>query len=261
MIKNTSSVSSVLIILLLIAPTLPSCSGPSWYQPYGMNTQEELTRVTSVPKLIKALGDKNADTKIKASKALSKIGYAAREAAPALEKLQGDKNPVVRVAAIEALVAIGVDRQEIAAGLVSVILSNNANARKIGIYAHRRLGYVNEDTLDALKTVAEGDPHKKLRPLAAEVVREIAIQRVKMKKPVTTRFTARSDEGLSVQQTALLPDIDCKTKNDDLAIVIGIENYQNVAQKSDYSRNDANLIRGVLRSLCFQDRNIEFLVD
>ena len=249
-----------IIIPLLIIP-LSSCLGPPWYQTYGIETPQDLVEVTAIPKLIKALGDQDEATRIEAATALGAIGYAARDAAAELAKLQEDKNPVVTVAAIEALLAIGVDRQEIAAGLVSVILSNNRNGRRIGILSHMRIGYVNEDTLDALKTVAAGDPHLKLRPLAAKALREISIQRVKMKQPVSTPFATRKDQGLSVQQTALLPDIQCGEKNDDLAVIIGIEKYQHLKQKSDYSRNDAVLMRAVLRSLCFQDRNIEFMVD
>jgi hypothetical protein len=249
------------ICLPLLVVILSSCFGPPWYQSYGIKTMQDLADVTAIPKLTKALGDKDEDTRIEAARALGAIGHSARDAATELAKLQEDENPVVRVTAIEALIAIGVDRQEIAAGLVAVILSNNPHGRRIGILAHRRLGYVDEDTLEALRTVAEGDPHMKLRPLAAEVLREIAIRRVKMKRPISTPFDQRKDEGLSVQQTALLPDIQCETKNNDLAIIIGIEKYQHLEQRSDYSRNDANLIRATLRSLCFQDRNMAFLVD
>ena len=259
--KKLFSRNILFIFLSLLVLLLSSCFGPPWYQAYGIKTMQDLADVTAIPGLTKALGDKDEDTRIEAAKALGAIGYAARDSATELAKLQEDENPVVRVAALEALIAIGVDRQEIAAGLVAVILCNNPNGRRIGILAHRRLGYVNEDTLGALRTVAEGDPHMKLRPLAAEVLREVSIWRVKMKRPISTPFDQRKDEGLSVQQTALLPDIQCETKNNDLAIIIGIEKYQHLEQKSDYSRNDANLIRATLRSLCFQDRNMEFLVD
>ena len=259
--KKSSCRNILFIILSLLIIPLASCLGPPWHQTYGIETSQDLLEVTAIPKLITALGDPDEDTRIEAATALGKIGYAARDAAYELAKLEEDENPVVRVTALEALIAIGVDRQEIAAGLVSVILSNNPHGRRIGILTHMRIGYVNEDTLDALKTVAEGDPHMKLRPLAAKALREIAIQRVRLKQPISTPFTQRKDEGLSVQQTALLPDIQCETQNDDLAIIIGIEKYQHLNQRSDYSRNDANLMKAVLRSLCFQERNIEFMVD
>lgn len=46
----------------------------------------------------------------------------------------------------------------------------------------------------------------------------------------------------------------------DVAVVIGIERYQNVP-KSDYSYNDARTVKGYLNALGFADRNIEFLAD
>ncbi len=47
---------------------------------------------------------------------------------------------------------------------------------------------------------------------------------------------------------------------DDVAVVIGIEKYQNLP-KSEYSYNDAKLVRSYLKELGFQDRNIEFITD
>lgn len=46
----------------------------------------------------------------------------------------------------------------------------------------------------------------------------------------------------------------------DLAVVIGIERYRNLP-KSEYSYNDAKLVKGYLRALGFADRNIEYLTD
>jgi len=46
----------------------------------------------------------------------------------------------------------------------------------------------------------------------------------------------------------------------DIAVVIGIERYQNLP-KSDFSYNDAKIVRGYLKALGFADRNIEFVTD
>ncbi len=46
----------------------------------------------------------------------------------------------------------------------------------------------------------------------------------------------------------------------DLAVIIGIEGYQSLP-KSDYSYDDARLVRDYARVLGFRDRNIEFLTD
>jgi len=47
---------------------------------------------------------------------------------------------------------------------------------------------------------------------------------------------------------------------EDLAVVIGIEGYQNVP-KSDYSYDDAKSMKDYVKSLGFKERNIEFLAD
>lgn len=47
---------------------------------------------------------------------------------------------------------------------------------------------------------------------------------------------------------------------DDVAVVIGIERYQSLP-KTDFSYNDAKLMREYLRALGFAERNIEYLVD
>ena len=46
----------------------------------------------------------------------------------------------------------------------------------------------------------------------------------------------------------------------DLAVIIGIEGYQNIP-KSDYSYDDAKLIKDYIKSLGFKERNIELLTD
>ncbi|BCB96053.1 hypothetical protein JZK55_09750 [Dissulfurispira thermophila] len=46
----------------------------------------------------------------------------------------------------------------------------------------------------------------------------------------------------------------------DIAIIIGIEKYQGLP-KSDYSKNDAKLVKDYLKALGFQERNIELITD
>jgi len=46
----------------------------------------------------------------------------------------------------------------------------------------------------------------------------------------------------------------------DIAVVIGIEKYQNLPQ-AEFAENDARLMRGYLKALGFAERNIEFLSD
>jgi uncharacterized caspase-like protein len=48
--------------------------------------------------------------------------------------------------------------------------------------------------------------------------------------------------------------------DDDIAIIIGIEGYQNLP-KSDYSYDDAKLVKEYARALGYKERNIELLLD
>ncbi|MEW6672241.1 MAG: caspase family protein [Thermodesulfobacteriota bacterium] len=57
-----------------------------------------------------------------------------------------------------------------------------------------------------------------------------------------------------------LPAIMSEPKDNAFAVVIGIENYRSLP-KSDYSGNDAALVKSYLKSLGFQERNIDFIVD
>lgn len=57
-----------------------------------------------------------------------------------------------------------------------------------------------------------------------------------------------------------IPDFKVNPKEYDIAIVIGIENYQNIP-KYEYSSSDAKLVKSYLKALGFQERNIEFITD
>lgn len=67
-----------------------------------------------------------------------------------------------------------------------------------------------------------------------------------------------------VNRTAIdidnIPDFKAASLPDDIAIVIGIENYRGLP-KSDYSKSDAGLVKNYLKALGFQERNIAFLAD
>jgi len=57
-----------------------------------------------------------------------------------------------------------------------------------------------------------------------------------------------------------IPDFKSSPRNNDLAVIIGIENYQGLP-KSDYSKSDAGIVRDYLKALGFQERNMEFITD
>ena len=64
-----------------------------------------------------------------------------------------------------------------------------------------------------------------------------------------------------IEQINIPPNFNvCVPRNYDLAVVIGIEKYQTLP-RSDYSLNDATLVKSYLKALGFQERNIEILTD
>ncbi len=59
---------------------------------------------------------------------------------------------------------------------------------------------------------------------------------------------------------AALPDLHAEPQPNAYAVAIGIENYRNLP-KSDYSENDAILVKNYLMALGFQERNIDLLTN
>ncbi|MBI3815083.1 MAG: ankyrin repeat domain-containing protein [Nitrospinae bacterium] len=57
-----------------------------------------------------------------------------------------------------------------------------------------------------------------------------------------------------------IPNFKSTPRPNDIAIVIGIENYQSVP-RSDFSKSDAGIVKDYLKALGFQERNIEFITD
>jgi len=57
-----------------------------------------------------------------------------------------------------------------------------------------------------------------------------------------------------------IPDFKAAPRQNDIAVIIGIENYQSVP-KSDFSKSDAGIVKDYLKALGFQERNIELLTD
>ncbi len=57
-----------------------------------------------------------------------------------------------------------------------------------------------------------------------------------------------------------IPDFKSSPRHNDLAVIIGIENYRGLP-KSDYSKSDAGMMKDYLKALGFQERNVTFLTD
>ncbi len=70
---------------------------------------------------------------------------------------------------------------------------------------------------------------------------------------------------VTVKETAAedihnIPDFKSSPRHNDLAVIIGIENYRGLP-KSDYSKSDAGMMKDYLKALGFQERNVTFLTD
>ncbi len=236
----------ILLVLTTLVVTA-SCAG-GWYRRYGIADEAALADPASGPALVRAFADSDPKVRLAAINAFRRLDRDLPGAKDALRNRLYDRNPAVAVAAIEALAARGEPRSSLAAPLVNIILSDNPNARRLGILAHRRLGYVSEDSMNALQTVAAGDVHRGLRPLAASVYRYVTVDKF------------RSQKGIVAAGRRVLPDTGCRPRPHDLAVIIGIEAYRNIAQRSRFSVDDAATIRRALTEMCIPERNIQYLI-
>jgi hypothetical protein len=76
-------------------------------------------------------------------------------------------------------------------------------------------------------------------------------------RPYTPRTDASRPAVLDVRT---IPDFHAVPRENDLAVVIGIDNYKSLP-RSDFSTSDAGLMLDYLKALGFQRRNIEFVTD
>ena len=237
--------SFILLVLTTLVITV-ACAG-GWYRRYGIADESALADPASGPALVRAFAASDPKVRLEAISAFRRLDRDLPGAREALRKRLYDSNPAVAVAAIETLVALGEPRSSVAAPLVNIILSDNPNARRLGILAHRRLGYVSEESMSALQAVAAGDVHRNLRPLAASVYRYVTVDKF------------RKQKGIVAAGRRLLPDTGCRPRPHDLAVVIGIEAYRNISQRSRFSLDDAAMVRQALLEMCIPERNIQYL--
>ncbi len=112
--------------------------------------------------------------------------------------------------------------------------------------------------------VDEERPRFSLRPRISLVLNEeapaMSVTRV-MPKETPRQAAVRNFDGFNID---LLPALRREQKVFgplDVAIIVGIEQYHRGIPKSDYSYNDARLVKAYLEALGFAPRNIEFLKD
>lgn len=71
---------------------------------------------------------------------------------------------------------------------------------------------------------------------------------------------AKKEVIIKVNGISDVPNFGDSPRGDDLAIVIGVEKYQNVLN-SEFSNKDADLMKTYLKAIGFLDRNIEFITN
>jgi len=117
---------------LLFTLTLLSCVTP-WYTLYGIDSEENLYKSSSVPNIVKALENEDPHIRKSAIGALIKMGGAAKASIPALTKAVDDPNSNVRNCAIVALKTIALEERDSAKetvpGLIKALGDDIANNR------------------------------------------------------------------------------------------------------------------------------------
>ncbi len=89
---------------------------------------------------------------------------------------------------------------------------------------------------------------------ATEIVRKIVREVLKKEEP---KFAIKE---IPLENIHNIPDFKASPQPNDIAVIIGIENYQ-ALPKSDFSKSDAGIVKNYLKALGFQERNIEFITD
>jgi hypothetical protein len=127
----------------------------------------------AVQKLIEHLRDEDPFVRLKAAKALGRMGAAARSAIPALKALADDPDEDVRMVAANAIRKIGAGPDPRVAGLVENLGSGDAMVRMQAAKALGQLGPAAREALPALRKL-KNDPDEDVRMIAASAIRKIA---------------------------------------------------------------------------------------
>ncbi|KAF0144365.1 MAG: polysaccharide deacetylase [Nitrospirae bacterium] len=88
-----------------------------------------------------------------------------------------------------------------------------------------------------------------------EIIKEVVAETAKTQKQAARPSSVQSD----IEKPSFTPAEKIISDND-LAVIIGIEGYQSLP-KSDYSYDDAKLVKDYIKALGFKERNIELITD
>jgi hypothetical protein len=255
----------VLALFLLLALVLSSCASSSWYTPYGINNDAELASPAAVSKLIRALESGDEKVQRKAMEALEALGPEAKPAVPYLVDLLSSENWKFVYYDIHAILKIDPSNEAVSQGIEALLLHVHPRVRVLALTTIQESGYYHPDLVEVVKEIASDDPHRKVKVVADRTWRKLKIKEKKFnlerKSVATSQRRDRRAVVLPKDAVYEIPKFYSTPKEEDLAVIIGIERYQNIARKSDYSYNDALLVKQYLKALGFQERNIEFLAN
>jgi len=162
---------------------------------------------------------------------------------------------------VKVLIAKGADIDAAIAGLEGFAINDPrfASEYKYGISLLKRIKV--EGAKEALKKekeqeianakAIEAQKAKEMKDLIKEVVKESSLQKADSK--ATSSMQSDIDKPSFTSSDKLMSD-------NDLAVIIGIEGYKSLP-KSDYSFDDAKLVKEYVKALGIKERNIEFLTD
>ncbi len=256
----------LLAVMLYLVISLSSCAIKyrGWYKDYGINSKEELESPSSVPKLIEALQAKDSNIRERAFESLGRIRPGAKVAVPALINALFDSDSNVRERAIKSLGDIGPEAKDAVPALLKAFLDSDKDVREKASIAIGKIGYVDNVVLDSIKILAAHDPEPDVRTAASNALQKFSLQSIRQttsKNEPSLVIDKKPKDELPRDSIHSVPNFYSIPRPNDVAIVIGIENYQIISQKSDYSYNDAELIKGYLKALGFQERNIMYLTN
>jgi HEAT repeat protein len=164
----------------------------------------------AVPRLIRALKDKDATLRNFAEDALNKIG-ATRSDVETLVPLLDETNSQVRLAALQLLARVGADAQPALPALIKLAEDTDNKVRAKAVEALSRVGAASEhDTYMPVLTKALKDRDAGVRAAAAEALTTVPLTEADV--PTLTELLKGTDAGLSKTAARALGKIGPKAK-------------------------------------------------
>ncbi len=206
--------------------------------------------ITNVSNLIK----NGADVNERSSNGWTPLMWAAKKGNFDILKMLLGSRAKVNLKSNKGDTALSIAAREGHEDIVSLLLEKNAD-----------FGVVNNDGKTPLQ-LAEEKGHRSVMKLLmkaqAKENAEMAALSPQLQTPLQTPTAQIKLPEFNRPRSLIdnIPDFNARLRENDLAVIIGIEGYQSLP-KSDYSYDDAKLVKDYLKALGFKERNIELLTD